>query len=119
MGNKQKQKKNYSAKGQGVYRRECVCSRYWPLINKIIAVLIITGGVYFVLSINDLSVKGFILEDLESRTIKLANENNNTELQIMELESYGNLQKRAVDMTMVKVDKIEYITLTNAAMAKK
>ena len=76
---------------------------YLAVFNKFLFFMIIAGGVYFILSINDLSVKGFVL----------------AENRITELESYENIQTRALNMNLVKADKIDYITITNEAMARK
>ncbi len=36
-----------------------------------------------------------------------------------ELESYENIAKRAEELKMVKVDKIDYITIVDGVVAKK
>lgn len=99
--------------------KSAVSSRFFGIANRVIGGLAIIAAVYFVLSINDLSVKGFIIEELKVKAITLDNENNNTELRIMSLQSYDNLHNRAAELKMVKVDQIEYVMITSDAMAKK
>lgn len=106
MAQKQKQKtKNYRS--------------YWRFANKLMMVLIVVGGIYFIININSLSIKGFILRELKDKVVKLNNENKNIELKIMELESYKNLNQRAEGLEMVKVDKIDYIIVVDEAVAVK
>jgi len=92
---------------------------YLAVFNKFLFFMIIAGGVYFILSINDLSVKGFVLQELRLKSQELTKENKLAENRITELESYENIQTRALNMNLVKADKIDYITITNEAMARK
>ena len=89
------------------------------VINKFLVVMIVFLGVYFVASVNDLAIKGFVLKELKVKAGELENVNNNVELSIMDLESYESISEKAKNLEMVKVDKIDYITLTDGAVAKK
>ena len=91
----------------------------WRIFSKILIILIIISGVYFIISVNDLSIKGFMLQELKTELGELDNENVNLELKIMELGSYENISNRARDMKMVKVDKIDYITIIDEVVAIK
>jgi len=88
-------------------------------INKFLLLIIIFSGISFVVSINDLSIKGFMLEKLKKESYNLSVENENIELLVMELESYDNIIKKAEELKMVKVDSIEYIEVNDEAVAKK
>ena len=92
---------------------------YWRILNRVIIFLIIAGGISFVLTINDLSIKGFVVRDLKEKTARLENENEDVELKIMELESFEGLSQKVMDMKMVKVDKIDYITVIDEVVVKK
>ena len=89
------------------------------IIIKFIFCLIIICGISYVISVNNLSIKGFILADLKSKIAELKKENENIELKVMNLESYENITKRANELKMVKVDKINYIIKTNDFVAKR
>lgn len=91
----------------------------WDIFNKFLIILIITSGIYYMISINDLSIKGFMFQELKTKLAGLKNENNCMELEIMELESYEYINSRAQNLEMVKVDKIDYITMVDEAVAKK
>lgn len=94
-------------------------SRLHVLFNKFLVASILLIGVYFIASINDLAIKGFVLRDLKNYNINLVEENKDIELKIMALESYENIDKRAQDLKMVKVDSVDYIETIDGVMAKK
>lgn len=89
------------------------------IINKCLLCLMITMGVYYVVSINDLAIKGFVLQELRSEVQDLSEENTQMKLSVMNLESYENIEKRAQELNMVKVGKIDYITVNGSSVAKK
>lgn len=91
----------------------------YKLINKFLASLVIIAGVYYVVSVNDLAIKGFVLREKKIQAEDLIEENNQTELAIMKFESYENIEKRAKEMNMVKVGKIDYITISEKTVARK
>ena len=91
----------------------------WKLLSGTIIFLAVLSGLCYVITINDLAVKGIVLEELKKEATKQNNLTNNYELVIMEMESYDNINKRAKEMKMVKVDKIDYITINNEDVAKK
>jgi len=92
---------------------------YHALFNKFLAIVILSVSVYFVASINDLAIKGFVLRDLKDHGTNLEKENKEIELKIMAMESYENISKRAKDLKMVKVDKVDYIDFADSVVAKK
>jgi len=89
------------------------------MFNKFLASIILLIVVYFVASINDLAIKGFVLRDLKSYENNLLEENKDMELKIMTMESYDNIDKRARGLKMVKVDDVNYIEIVDGAVAKK
>ena len=89
------------------------------IIVKFVFCLIMILGISYVVSVNNLSIKGFVLNDLKLKVSELQKENENIELKVMNLESYENITKRANELKMVKVDKIDYITKANEFVAKK
>lgn len=109
-------KKQKKIKKSGTKRDYNTISNF---VNKLLLVIIIFSGISFVISINDLSIKGFMLEELKKETYSISVENENIELLVMELESYENIANRADELKMVKVDAIEYIKVSDEAVAKK
>lgn len=91
----------------------------WKLINRAILCLAVLSGLCYIVTINDLAVKGIVLEELRKESMEQNGLTADYELSIMKMESYENISKRAKDMKMVKVDKIDYITINNEGVAKK
>lgn len=81
--------------------------------------LIIICGVYYITSINDLSVKGFKLLEFKEKINRLNSENNKLELEAMSLESYSDLNQRVKRLNMVAVGEIDYIVNAGAIVVKK
>lgn len=71
----------------------------------------------YVVTINDLSIKGFVLQDLRTNISQLEIDNEQYELKTMNLESYGLINERAQKLGMVKVDDIKYVSATDGAVA--
>lgn len=93
--------------------------KYLKYANRFLLGSIILSCVFYIISINNLSIKGFILNELKTKTTVLANENENYEILVMDLESFNNLEERAENLKMVKVNEVEYFTISSGAMAKK
>ncbi len=89
------------------------------LINKVLFSIIIASGIFYVVSINDLADKSFVLEDLKNQSGVLINANEDYEFIVMGLESYENIDKRAQELKMVKVDKVNYLSAGSSFVAKK
>jgi hypothetical protein len=119
----QKQKKRLQSRGKlSRFKKNIIKKKgiaYLSLINKAIIIGCILSGVYYIVSINNISIKGFVLKDLKTDLSQLMQEKEILELKVMELESYDNISRRAEQLKMVKVDKIDYITVTDEAVAVK
>lgn len=113
----QKQKDSYQEKAKNKTKK--LFKIRFKIVNKFLFCLIILMGVYYIVSVNDLSIKGFVLQDLKKQSATLVEQNNSLELAIMKLESFDNIEKKAQEMNMVKIGKIDYITITGGALAKK
>lgn len=87
--------------------------------NKILFLIIIVSGVYYIAGTNDLSIKGMALSDLKQERNRLVNSNNKLELQAMTLSSYDKISQRVGDLRMVAVGEINYINGVSEAVAKK
>lgn len=89
------------------------------IINKIIFFVIIVFGVYYLASVNDLTVKGFKSEELREKNKQLARENESLELATMSLGSYSNINFRIKKLKMVVANNIDYIEANATIVAKK
>ena len=94
-------------------------NKIYKILIKINCVLIILLGLFYIISINDLSIKGFTLNKIKNNSMVLAKENEDMELKIMDLKSYDSINQRANGLRMVKVDKIDYINVISDGLAQK
>lgn len=88
-------------------------------LNKIIVFAMIVLGIFYIAGTNDLSIKGFALNELKLERNKLADENNKLELQAMNLSSYNAITERVGNLKMVAVGSVDYISTATEAVAKK
>jgi acetolactate synthase regulatory subunit len=89
------------------------------ILIRILLLLIIIEGVYYMASINDLVVKGFKLQELKTYSNNLANENRNINIQVTSLKSYNSLAKRIEELKMVSAIDIDYIKVNKGELAIK
>jgi len=89
------------------------------IINKIIFLIIIIFGVFYLAGVNDLTVKGFKQGELREKNKQLSKENENMELTIMSLGSFSNINSRIKDLKMVATNNIDYIEVNATIVARK
>lgn len=89
------------------------------VVNYFLLALVVTGGVYYFVGMNDLIVKGFVLQSLKSQANMLADEKKDAETKIMALQSYGNLSNRIKGLNMVATGEVDYLSISNSLMARK
>lgn len=76
-------------------------------------------GVFYLVSVSDLTVKGFALQELKSQVNLIGNEKLLNEEKINKLQSYYYLSSRTKDLNMVAIGDIEYLNKSATALAKK
>lgn len=108
-----------SFKNQNQSRPRSKAHPYLRILNRLLILFIVASGAYYIISVNDLSIKGFVINELKSEISRLQTDNAKYELRAMELESYEVINKRAIELKMVKVDKIDYIDIAGSVVAKK
>jgi hypothetical protein len=75
-------------------------------------------GFIYIFSVNDLIAKGFKLNELKKELSRISEENTEYNLKVLSLESYNSLDRRATELKMVAVDRIDYITVKNNVALK-
>lgn len=88
-------------------------------LNKAMFLLFIAGFVCYVSSVNDLSVKGFKLQEMKKQVAEIEANNKELELKVMNLSSYNNLSERINGFSMVPAGSVSYVANKNEAVAKK
>lgn len=87
--------------------------------NFSLSVLIICLGVFYLINISDLTVKGFALKELKTQVSILASEKLDNEEKINNLQSYYSLSSRTQKLNMVAIGEIDYLTVSNTVVARK
>lgn len=89
------------------------------LVNKLLLGLIVFTGIGFIVIVNDITVQGFVLAELKTDLLTMEKANAEYELTALRLESMANVNERAQELKMVKVDDVEYISVTDTSVAIK
>lgn len=105
---------NLKPKNQRVQR-----SLSWRSVNIFLVVACLILGVTYLVGMNDLTVKGFVLKDLKSRTNLLAAENQDLQARALTLQSYTALSPRLKGLDMVAVEDVAYFSPQAPVVAKK
>lgn len=115
--NKENETKNPAAvKNSGVARK--IKTSYMVIANRLMVCLVIAAGVLYLGGTNDLAINRFVVYKHKTKLSSLKEENRNLETKVMALSSYNAINKKVASLKMVKVDKVDYITL-NQVVAKR
>ncbi len=85
--------------------------------NRAIAASLVIISVAYIGTINDLSVKGFVLQELRGKVTELSAENERSEIAAMELESFDRISARASKLGMQKIDELRYASRVDGKVA--
>jgi len=88
--------------------------------NKILFVLIVFTGVFYMGTVNSLTVKGFELQKLQKIHKRLLKEKKENELEITTIESRDNIDEIMKDLDMVYAgSNIKYVLIKDLELARK
>lgn len=87
------------------------------MFNRVLSILIIICGVYYLTCINDLSVKSFKMQEFKQVMSQLDKENSDLEVKIMSLNSYNYLNQKVAGLGMVAAGEVEYIAAAGSVAA--
>lgn len=74
---------------------------------------------FYLVNINELTVQGFVLQELKSQANNLSSERTEIEEKINSAQSFYALSSKVNDLNMVEASEIEYIKAQEQALAKK
>ena len=100
-------------------RKNQVWQKRAKVSNLVLIALIVTAGGGYLVSINNLVVKGFALEEAKKKLAVLNDENRDLEIKRASLESYSDVNARLQKLQMVAVDKIDYLKVNPGNLAQK
>ncbi len=89
------------------------------LFNIGIFALLLGFGAFYLVTVSDLAVRGFALQELKSQVNVLASEKLDYEEQVNNLQSYYSLNSRTQKLNMVAIGEIDYLKVTPAVVARK
>ena len=89
------------------------------LVNSFFLASALALGTYYLININELSVKGFVLKELKSQASILESENIELQNRVSSLQSYESVLARINSLGMVSVGDMEYVSKGQMAVAKR
>jgi len=88
-------------------------------LNIGLGILIFGLGAFYLVTISDLTVKGFALKELKTQSSILASEKLDNEEKINNLQSYYSLNSRTQKLNMVAIGEIDYLSVPTTVVARK
>jgi len=87
--------------------------------NYVLGTLIFGFGVFYLINVSDLTVKGFALKELKNQENTLLSEKLDNEEVVNNLQSYSSLNSRTQKLNMVAIGDIDYLTVPSGVVARK
>lgn len=87
-------------------------------INVIIAVMVVTSFVSYLVQVNGLATKGYQIQELEDKIAQLAAEQADLEFVALSLQSMGAVKEKVDELGLVAIGESDYLTPTPVALAR-
>ena len=87
--------------------------------NICLSAVILSLGIFYLINVSDLTVKGFALKELKNQVNILASEKLDNEEKINNLQSYYSLSSRTQKLNMVAIGEIDYLSVPSVIVARK
>ena len=100
-------------------RKNSKPSSFFRYVNTALFSVFLMIGFYYLVSANDLVVKGVVMQGLKNQAKNLDEDKRVYENKILALQSYGSLKVRVQSLNMVAVGDVDYLTIKNPNFAKK
>lgn len=91
----------------------------WKMANRLLLALVFFFGASYLIGVNDLSIKTIVLQKQKIKIFELRNTIADLDLKAMSLGSYTSVSQRLPALSLVKVDKVEYVAGTPAVAVNK
>lgn len=91
----------------------------WSGFSVIFGLACVVTGVAYLVSINKLTVQGFVLQELKAKSNLLAEQHQDLHAKALDLQSYSSLSPRLDSLDMVAVEEIIYLAEKSSVVAKK
>lgn len=100
-------------------RRPAKTGSPWKRATATLCAISVALGIFYLVGMNDLIVKGFALKDLKSQASLLAQENQDLQAKALTLQSYAVMSPRLQGLNMVQVEDVAYFNPQAPIVAKK
>lgn len=91
----------------------CKKNKVRKFLTLVLIFSIATVIFLYVLQVNGIAAKGYMIRDLKTQVYELEEQNRALQVSISNLKSIDNLQVQIADFDMVKVENIEYVILSS------
>ncbi len=91
-------------------------NKQWKYNVGLLLTVLLFSVVYLV-QVNALSTKGYAIRELEKRISLNKKENEHIQMQIIEAQSLGTLQKKIDSLQLVRSERIDYIQPSQSVAA--
>lgn len=91
----------------------------WSGFSAIFGLACVVFGIAYLISINHLTVQGFVLQELKAKSNLLAQQHQDLQAKALNLQSYSSLSPRLENLEMVAVEEIIYLATKSPVVAKK
>ncbi len=89
----------------------------WRTLNLILFLTLVAFGLGYLIHINALATRGYTLRDYQKKKVLIQKENEKLQLQMIESQSLGTVQKKIETMQLVKSDSVGYLKNKQAPVA--
>jgi hypothetical protein len=91
----------------------------WSGLSAIFGLACVAFGITYLISINNLTVQGFVLQELKTESNLLIEQHQDLQAKALSLQSYSSLSPRLENLEMVAVEEIIYLAAQSPLVAKK
>lgn len=88
-------------------------------INKLLFLTLIVFGVLYLIQINFLATRGYVIKDLEKKIVSVKKENSALNMKILEAQGLGSLQAKMNNLGLVRSERISYIAGHDVGLAAR
>lgn len=88
-------------------------------LNSALLLTVFFFGLLYLVQVNALATRGYAIKDLEKQIVFEKKRNEQLQMQIIEAQSIGRIQKKIEDMKLVRSESIDYITSSARTVASR
>ena len=91
----------------------------YKIINSFLFICLLIVGGYYLFNVNQITVEGFVLQDLKTEVDYLAEKNRGLEEELNANQSYYAFSSKIDSLQMVEANDVIYLTRNEQVLAKK